>query len=168
MVRLPKGWAAAYHPQAGGRGGNALGFLPGQNGAGKLPMRRVPIGAYTGKVSGIPLTGGQNQGFIPASGKLTLSVGPQGIGTVWYAAQVTISTTTGPLDTSTALIYQGPATILTPATLVGQIYTGNGTAALALPNMTPGQVVTVMWTSAHVGDTAALNIIGTMDALTTG
>jgi streptogramin lyase len=130
-------------------------------------MRRTPIAAYNKTISGIPLTGGQAQAFIPVGGSLTLTVGPQGLGTVWYAAQVTISTTTGALDTSTALIYQGPASILTPATLVGQVYTGNGTAALALPNMTPGQVVTVIWTNAHPGDTAALNIIGTMNALST-
>lgn len=167
MVQIPRGWAGAFHPQGGGRGGNKLRWGPGYRGTGQQPMQRTPITAYAGRITGIPLTGGQAQGII-AGGKLTLSVGPQALGTVWYAAQVTISTTTGPLDTSTALVYQGPASILTPATLVGQVYTGNGTAALALPNMTPGQVVTVAWSNAHNGDTAALNIIGSMDALVTG
>jgi hypothetical protein len=131
-------------------------------------MNRTPISAYTGKASGIPLTGGQAQGTVPVGGALTLSVGPQGLGTVWYPAQVTISTTSGALGTSIALVYAGPSTILTPATLVGTVYSGNGTVALALPNMTPGQVVTVTWTGANPGDTAALNIIGSMDALLTG
>jgi len=97
-----------------------------------------------------------------------LSVGPQGLGTVWYPAQVTISTTTGALDTSTALVYCGPPSVLTPATLVGTVYSGNGTVGLAVPSLSPGQVVTAAWTGAHPGDQAAVNIIGTMDALTTG
>lgn len=100
-----------------------------------------------------------------ASPGLTLQVGPQGLGTIWYPIQVTVSTTTGALDTSTALVYLGPLT--TPATLVGTVFTGNGTVALAIPDMTPGQTLIVTWTGGHVGDTAAMNIIGTMDALGT-
>jgi hypothetical protein len=34
--------------------------------------------------------------------------------------------------------------------------------------MTPGQTLIVAWTGATSGDQAAFNIIGTMDALTTG
>jgi hypothetical protein len=130
------------------------------------PMARVPVGAYNGRATGIPLTGGQVQGAVPGSGNLTLQVGPQGLGTVWYPVQVTLSTTTGALDTSTALVYLGP--LATPSTLVGTVYSGNGTVALAIPDMTPGQTIIIKWTGAKSGDTAAANIIGTMDALTTG
>lgn len=97
---------------------------------------------------------------------VTLSVGPQGLGTIWYPVQATLSTTTGPLDTSTALVYLGAQGI--PITLVGTVYTGNGTVALAIPPMSPGQALIASWTGAHPGDTVAFNAIGTMDALTTG
>lgn len=148
-------WPAGYHrPSATlrNRGGIAR----------QIP--RLPLEAYTRKLSQIPLTGGQAQGIIPGGGALTLSIGPQGLGTVWYPVQVTLSTTTGPLDTSTALVYLGPLT--TPATLVATLYSGNGTAALAIPPMSPGQFLVVAWSGAHPGDTAAVNVIGTMDALT--
>lgn len=130
------------------------------------PIRRVPIQAYTSKATGVPLTGGQNQGKIPGSGTLTLTAGPQGLGTIWYPAQVTLSTTTGVLDTSTALVYLGSQGV--PITLVASVFSGNGTVALAIPSMSPGQVLIVEWTGAHQGDTAAFNIVGTMDALRTG
>lgn len=130
------------------------------------PVRRPGIEAYTGKVQGVPLTGGQVQGIIPASGTLALRVGPQALGTVWYPAQATVSTATGALDTSVALVWLGP--LISPQTLVGTVYTGNGTVALAIPDMSPGQVLITQWTGGHPGDVAAVNIIGTMDALTTG
>lgn len=102
----------------------------------------------------------------PVAASLTLTAGPQGLGTVWYPAQVTLSTTTGPLDTSTATVYLGSQGV--PGTLVGTVYSGNGTVALAIPSMSPGQVLIVTWANGHPGDTAAFNIIGSMDALTTG
>jgi len=160
-VRLPLGW----HPQAV-RNGNKMRDLPGRNGSGMQRMHAVPIQAYRGKIQGVPLSGGQVQGQVPAGGALTLSVGPQGLGTVWYPAQATISTTTGPLDTSTCKIYLGSQGV--PATLVATVFPGGaGTAALAIPDMTPGQVLIFTWTGAQPGDTAGANIVGTMDALTT-
>lgn len=134
-------------------------------GARARSIPRIPLEAYTRKLTGLPLTGGQAQGVIPAGGKLTLSVGPQGLGNVWYPVQVTLSTTTGLLDTSTALVYLGAQGV--PVTLVGTLYTGNGTVALAIPPMTPGQVLIIAWSGAHAGDVAAANVLGTMDALTT-
>lgn len=166
VVRFPRGWGQAFHPQAAGRGGNALRWGPGYKGSGMQPIVPVPITRYTGKITGVPLTGGQVQAQVPGSGTLTLSDGPSGLGTVWYPVQVTLSTTTGPLDTSTALVYLGP--LISPTTLVGTVYSGNGTVALAIPSMTPGQFLVIQWTGAKSGDTAAANVIGTMDALTTG
>lgn len=269
MVRLPRGWGAAFHPQASRRG-MPQAYRPGWQGTGAQRIEPLPATAYRGRITGVPLTGGQAQGTIPAgtaSGSatspgsfnilatlvitqpgpvtvswsvtlagtvgaadannfairvqsgpmlrqsvnagadgtypqasftvtgpvtlqletwssaptagstysgtmsvtgqaLTLSVGPQGLGTTWYPAQVTLSTTTGPLDTSTAQVFLGAQGV--PVTLVGQQYTGNGTVALAVPSMTPGQVLIIQWTSAQPGDVAAANVIGTMDALTTG
>lgn len=166
MVRLPRSWRAAYHPQGGGRGGNMLNWRPGLGGTGQQRIRAIPIGQYTGRITGVPLTGGQAQAAVPASGSLTLSVGPQGLGTTWYPASVVISTTTGALDTSTALVYLGAQGV--PIALQGTVVGGNGTVALAIPSMTPGQVIIVSWSGAHTGDIAALNVTGTMDALTTG
>ena len=154
MVRLPRGWP--WHPYAGA--------LPAR-GATVLRIPRVPIEAYRRRLTGLPLTGGQVQGTIPASGNLTLSVGPQGLGNVWYPVQVTLSTTTGVLDTATALVYLGAQGV--PVTLVGTRYTGNGTVALAIPPMTPGQVLIISWSGGTTGDLAAANVIGTMDALST-
>lgn len=165
MVRIPRSWRAAFHPQGAGRGGSTFAWRPGPR-SGMQPMARPPIQMYGAKLTGVPLTGGQAQGRIPASGNLTLAVGPQGLGTLWYPAQATISTTTGPLDTSTALCYLGTAGI--PTQLVGTVYTGNGTIALAVPDLQVGDQLIVSWSGAKPGDVAAVNIIGTMDALTTG
>lgn len=107
-----------------------------------------------------------NAPSIP-NGALSLSVGPQGLGNVWYPAQATVSTTTGPLDTSTCLIYLGAQGV--PTTLQATVFPGGaGTVGLAIPSMTPGQVIIANWTGGHPGDVAGLNIGGTMDALTTG
>lgn len=161
MVRLPPG----FHPQAV-RNGRMMANRPGLRGSGMQPMVPVPIGAYRGKFSGVTLSGGQVQAAIPASTNLTLSVGPQGIGTVWYPASATISTTTGPLDTSTCKVYLGVQGV--PGALLATVFTGNGTVAIAVPPMSPGQVLIFAWTGGHVGDIAAANVVGTQDALTTG
>jgi hypothetical protein len=125
----------------------------------------VPLAQYTQKATGIMLTGGQNAGPISAAGTLTLSVGPQGYGVAWYPSQVTISTTTGALDTSTALVYLGVGGV--PTTLVATVYSGNGVVALAVPAMAQGDLIIVQWTGAHYGDMAAMNVTGTQDALVT-
>ena len=117
MVR----WPAGLHPQSARRRTSSLAWRPGWRGTGMQPIARTPLSRYTGRASGVPLHDAQVQGVIPVSGALSLTVGPQGLGTVWYPIQVTLSTTTGQLDTSTANIYLGPLT--TPATLVG---TGSG------------------------------------------
>jgi hypothetical protein len=164
-ARIPRSWANSFHLQAVRRS-SQLAYRPGYRASGQQPMGRVPIQAYRGKISGVELTGGQSQGLISGAGKLTLTKGPVGLGTIWYPAQVTLSTTTGPLDSSTALVYLGSQGV--PITLVGTVFTGNGTVALAIPSMSPGQTLIVIWSNGHSGDTAAFNIIGTMDALTTG
>lgn len=137
------------------------GSLPNTGGRFRS-VPRLPLEAYRRKITGIPLQSGQAQGTIPASGTLTLTIGPQGLGTVWYPVQITLTTTTGQLDTSLANIYLGP--LVTPATIVGTGL-GNGVYALAIPPMTPGQYLIVVWTGGTNGDTAAANVIGTMDAL---
>jgi hypothetical protein len=123
-----------------------------------LGLGPSPNAATTGAVYTVTIT----SEAIP----LTLQVGPQGLGTTWYPAQMTLSTTTGALDTSTALVYLGSSGV--PTTLVATVFTGNGTAALAVPAMMPGDYLIVTWSNGHPGDTASFNVIGTQDALTTG
>jgi|SRR5579864_1377672 len=110
-----------------------------------------------------PATGGS---ALPAGQALT-SVGPQGLGNVWYPAQATISTTSGINDNSTFSLYLGPAGV--PVTLVGQAFPGGtGTLAVAVPSMTPGQYLIGLWTGGNPGDVASINVIGTMDSLMPG
>jgi hypothetical protein len=48
----------------------------------------------------------------------------------------------------------------------GQSYAGGGdTVALSVPSMSPGQLLIAVWSGAIPGAIAAMNIIGTMDAL---
>lgn len=165
MPRFPPGWV--LHRQAN-RPGSTFAWRPGWRGTGQQPIIRVPVGAYTSKIQGVPLTGGQAQGIVSGGGTVTLTAGPQGLANVWYPAQVTLSTTTGlsgGIDTSTVAVYLGSQGV--PITLVGSIFGGNGVLALAIPSMSPGQVLIAKWTGGHAGDTAAFNIIGSMDGLST-
>jgi len=119
---------------------------------------------YTQRVTSVPLTGGQAQGIISGAGALTLSVGPQGAGNVWYPASCTIQTTTGVNDFSTCNIFLGPAGV--GVTQVGTLFPGGtGTLSLAIPSMTPGQYIIAIWAGAHAGDTATFNVVGVMDSV---
>jgi hypothetical protein len=141
--------AAGSYPQAS--------FTTALN-AGDTLVVEAGGGATTGSVYGATL---------PAvAPPLTLSVGPQGLGSAWYPAQVILSTSTGSLDTSTALVYLGVGGV--PTTLVGQVFSGNGILALAVPPMQAGDLLLTTWQNGHPGDVASMNVIGTMDALTTG
>jgi len=162
MVR----WPAGLHPQGAKRRTSTLAWRPGWRGTGMQPIVPVRIERYGGRLSGVPLTGGQAQAAVPGSGLLTLQVGPQGLGTVWYPIQITLSTTTGVLDTSVALVYLGP--LVAQTTLIGTVFSGNGTVANMPESMTPGQTLIVAWSGATPGDLAAVNVNGVMDALTTG
>jgi hypothetical protein len=158
MARLPRGAARPAGAYAPGR----LGWGPVAR-----PIQRIPISAYRQQVSGVPLTGGQAQGTILASGALTLSVGPQGAGVMWYPASLTVSTTSGTSDSSVCNVYLGPAGY--GVTLLGTINPGGyGVAAFALPTMAPGQYLIATWSGGNSGDTATLNVVGTMSALAPG
>jgi hypothetical protein len=126
----------------------------------------IPMSRYTQQITGVPLTGGQASGIAPAGGNLTLNVGPQGLGTNWYPASVTLSASAGPLDTSTASVFLGVGGV--PTTNVGTVFPGNGVLALAVPPLQPGDFIIVQWTGATPGEVLAMNIIGTQDALSTG
>lgn len=126
----------------------------------------APMEAFTGVLRGITLTGGQNQAQASGGGTAQAQAGPQGSGTVWYPAQVTVSTTTGitnGIDTSVCNVYLGAAGF--PSTLQGTIFGGNGLLGVALPPITVGLFIIAVWTGAHPGDQCAINVQGTMDAL---
>ena len=128
------------------------------------PIRRLPMQVYTRRVSQVPLVGGQAQGIISGAGTLTLSVGPQGAGNVWYPASCTIQTTSGVNDFSTCSIFLGPAGV--GVTLIATIFPGGvGVASLAIPSMTPGQYIIASWSGAVSGDTATVNVVGVMDSV---
>ena len=116
-------------------------------------VRTAPIGGY-----------GVAQTTVNASGKATISIGPSGLGTRWFPQQVTISTTSGAADASTAIGYLGPSAI--PAAIVFTSYAGGGdTQGLAIPMMQPGDLLTVVWSGGKSGDTATLVIIGDQTVL---
>jgi hypothetical protein len=150
-VRIPRG----LHPYAGG--------LPNYG-----QLRRwaapLPIGAYVSQVTRVPLNDGQAQSIVPGSGSLTLTVGPSGLGTVWYPAAVTVFTTTGILDTSSCSIYAGPAGLQVPTTLLGTVSGGGSVLAMGLPPLPVGWYLTAVWSGAVPGDLAAINITGSKDA----
>ena len=54
-----------------------------------------------------------------------------------------------------------------PITLLGTLLPGTGVLGLAVPSMSPGQYLISVWSGGKNGDVAAVNVIGTMDALTT-
>jgi hypothetical protein len=124
----------------------------------------APIGLYS-QVSGqLPISGAQGLATFGASGKVTISLGPTGLGTTWYPASAVISTTVGQFDTSSCSIYVGPAGV--PTTLQGTLFTGGGgVLALAIPAMSPGLYIIAVWTGGTAGSTASINVTGTQTAL---
>jgi hypothetical protein len=153
------------HPQAAGRTLNKLNFRPGwPPGTGARRIVVVPQQRFSSTISGVTLTGGQAQTIVNGSGKATISVGPQGLGVVWYPSSVIISTSTGAADTSTAACYIG--SIAAQNLQGGQSYAGGGdTIGISVTSMAPGQLLIVEWTGAVPGATAVMNVLGTMDAL---
>jgi hypothetical protein len=149
----PRGAVPA--PRAGSQPGRGLVMRP---------IPRVRVTRFTRPVQGVPLTGGQAIGTVGAGGSVTVSVGPQGLGNVWYPVQCTISTTTGALDTSTCAVYLGSQ--VQQNLQGGQSYAGGGdVVALSVQSMTPGDLLIAVWTGGNPGDLAAINVTGTMDAL---
>lgn len=125
----------------------------------------VPPSAYALSIT-TPITGGYGAAVIPASGVVSVQVGPQGLGTVWYPQSAAIATTTGAADASTCTIYIGPLGLQTQ--IGGQSYSGGASSVgLPVPAMWPGYFVVATWTGAKAGDLATLTVYGTQTALIT-
>ncbi len=122
----------------------------------------VPQNHYTQTLTVSLSRAGQT--ILDGTGSGTVAVGPSGVGAKWYPMTATFSTTTGPTDSSTAVLYSG---FVSEATLLnGQGYHGGGdSAGLAVPQMTPGDLIVAQWTGGNPGDVAQLTIVGTQDAL---
>ena len=128
-------------------------------------IRSAPVELYTRTVT-VPISGAQATGKVPASGTLSLEVGPAGLGTVWFPAAAVISTSVGVADPATCSVYVGA--ISDPTALQGTLpYQGGaGVISLAVPQITPGMYVLAVWTGATVGSLATLNVTGTAQMLT--
>ena len=136
-----------------------------RRGAVQHPIRRTPLYAYGQRITGVPLSDGQGQAVVSAAGTATVSLGPQGVGTVWYPASVTVATTTGVLDTSSCDVYAGPGSVLIATSLIGTIFpAGRGVLALAVPAMPVGYFITCVLTGGKTGDVFSVNITGAKDA----
>ena len=114
----------------------------------------VPIGPY-----------GFAQGTI-AAGTVTLSVGPQGAGSSWDLAQVSVATTTGAADASTVAFFAQPTGTVQAPWQVGQSYAGGGDqVGLAGIKLVPGERLYAVWSSAKNGDVATMILTGVMTVL---
>jgi hypothetical protein len=167
MVSFPKAWKNYSGHAVGGRGpgvSKLSSWRIGVAGTGQRRITAVPMQHFTKPIQGVPLTGGQVTGVIPAGGSITLQVGPAGVGTVWYPSSVNISTSLGAADNATCAVYLGFVALQNLQG--GQSYAGGGdTVSLAVPNLSAGQLIIAVWTGGTPGSQAAVNVLGTMDAL---
>jgi hypothetical protein len=138
-------------------------------GWGSAPPARVrrppspPVRRYTQRRTA-PIGGNGVAQSVVAAGKATVRIGPSGTGTRWYPQQITLATTSGAADTSTATGYLGP--VATSSSVIFQSYAGGGDIiGLAVPVMQPGDLLTVVWSGAHNGDWAQLVITGDQEIL---
>ena len=117
---------------------------------------------YTQKVRG-PLQGGYGTATVSGAGVAKVTIGPTGVGTVWYVQQIGIATTTGAADASTCAVYVGPMGGLT---LIGsQSYAGGGDSVGGVWTLFPGMFIVGQWSGGHAGDLAALTLYGSQDLL---
>jgi hypothetical protein len=123
-----------------------------------------PVTRYTGTGQAPIGASGVGQSIVGGGGAATVKIGPSGLGTRWYPQQVSLSTTTGAADTSTAVGYLGPAA--TPSQVLFTSYQAGGDVqGLAIPMMQPGDLLTVIWAGGHPGDLATLIITGNQQVL---
>ena len=126
-----------------------------------------PQTAYTQQATAPIGNNGIASSVIGAAGGATIVIGPSGIGTRWYPQQATLSTTTGPNDTSTAVGYLGPPGSANPPVFTSYS-AGGDTQGLAVPVMQPGDQLTIVWSGGHAGDQCTVRVIGDQDILVPG
>lgn len=111
-----------------------------------------------------PIAQNAAQTTVAADGSATVQIGPQGLGTRWFPTQANVATTTGAADTSTVALYLGAQT---QANLLGgSSYAGGlDTIGINTGPLTPGDLITAVWSGGHAGDTATLTIYGDQEVL---
>jgi hypothetical protein len=140
--------------------------------AGSYPQAPVgPVFLAAGAAVGIqtnantPTVGSVYGGILPGLGIAQVTLGPQGVGTVWYPQQAAIATTTGAVDASTCTLFVGPLALLTQ--IGSQSYAGGGDSiGLAIAALYPGSFLVAKWSGGVVGDLAAFTVYGLQDVLT--
>jgi hypothetical protein len=124
----------------------------------------VPQQAYTRHISAPIGLDGQVSGVIGAGGAVTLQIGPAGVGTSWALDSASISTSTGPADSSTCAVFAGPQAIA--SFQVAQSYAGGGDAiGLAGISIVPGEFVFAVWAGGTHNALATLKVTGRKTAL---
>jgi hypothetical protein len=162
MVRLPPG----YHYRAGGW---PPGWIvpAGTQIARKVLPAHVPPVFYGHAVQTAIGPYGFAQATISAAGAAQVTIGPQAYQTRWELAQASIATTTGAADVATAELYAQPYGPPSAPWQVGQSYQAGGDqVGLAGVSLITGEVLIVVWSGGHPGDTATLVLSGTQTVLT--
>jgi hypothetical protein len=157
MVRVPASWA--------GRMAGVAGAQPYRG----LAARRTPI--IPGHLYDKPVTvdlgndGVAPQVTFPASGTVQVSIGPFVSGDAWSLDQCFVSTSTGQLDVSQALVYVGPLPLPQYA-VTGTLSGGSSQFGLGGLGLTFGWFVWCAWTGGVTGAFAYLRVTGTKTVLT--
>jgi len=110
-----------------------------------------------------PIGNAVAQGIVAVNGTAILSLGPQGIGTRWYASQILVATSSGASDQSACTIYRQ---LIDPTRELGRTEQGGSDVFNFPHDMQPGDLIIAKWQRANTGDIATLTIHGDQDALT--
>lgn len=148
----PVRWPAGLHRLAASA--PASGYLPRRPQVADQRTFHVPVRA--------PIGNGTGQAIVASDGSAIVAVGPSGLGTRWYPAQIQVSTTTGVGDLSTCIFYK---LFIGPTQQIGQTLQGGGDTIGWVAEMQPGELVYAVWSSANPGDLATLVLIGDQVAL---
>lgn len=106
------------------------------------------------------------QGLVSGAGSVTLNIGPDGAGTSWDLAQVSVATTSGAADASTVAFYAQPTGTVQAPWQVGQSYAGGGDqVGLAGIKLVPGERLYAVWSGGKSGDVATMILTGVMTVL---
>jgi hypothetical protein len=98
---------------------------------------------------------------INSGGGAYVTLAPDGL-TVWDVRLAHVGTTTGPTDSSECKIYR---TAVLPHRQLAETSQGGGDGITLLARIRPGDTLVALWSGGNPGDTATLNIAGTVHAM---
>lgn len=140
-IRVPAG----LHPQG----------VPNTGGRPVLPYRTSPL--MFGKPVRAPIHDGTGSAIVSGGGAATVVLGPQGQGTRWYPSQVQVSTTSGPSDGSSCVVYK---LFVANSQIIGQTLQGGGDTFGWTHELQVGELIFAVWAGANPGDLATFSING--------